>query len=93
MLLKILPFTTAAVSTLATLTMLVMLAAGCANMKPAQLTVMKWIAISVAAAFLTGIGGAAWAFIIGRYGWSIGLSSFPTAYIIVLVIVLVKTEF
>jgi hypothetical protein len=93
MLLKALPFLTVCVSILVTLMMLVMMAAGCANAKPAQLTIMKWLALSVAAACFAGIGGAVWTFIAGRYGWSTGLGAFPTVYIVVLVIILVKIEF
>lgn len=93
MTLKILPFITVAISLLATLLMLTLLAAGCANMKPAQLVVMKWLALSVSGVALACVSGAVWTFVTGHYGWAAGIGGFPVVFIIVMLAVLIRIEF
>ncbi|MFT3685461.1 MAG: hypothetical protein QM783_11120 [Phycisphaerales bacterium] len=93
MLLKALPFLSVAASIVATLLALVMLAAGCANMKPDKLVVMKWLAISISGVCLAAVVAAVWTFIVGRYGWSAGVGAFPVVFIIALFAVLIKIQF
>ena len=93
MLLKTLPFIAVAVSLLFTLFALGMMAFGCANMPPAKITIMKWLAAGTAAVCVAGVAGALWAFIAGRYGLSAGLGAFPAVFVVVLIAVLVKIGF
>jgi len=76
----------------ATLCMLVMLMAGGANAKPAAITQLKWLMVSVAVVGLASVIAAVWAFVHHRHWLSAGLGIAPLVYAIVLVIVLVQLE-
>lgn len=93
MLLKALPFIAVAVSLLFTLFALGMMAFGCANMPPAKITIMKWLATGTTAVCLAGVTAAVLTFIAGRYGLAATLGILPAAFVVVLFIVLVKISF
>lgn len=81
-----------AVSVLAVLTFMVMLMAGGANAKPAQITQIKVMLAVSAVVGLGCLGGAVWAMVAGRpmMGACIGVA--PAVLCVVAVIVMVKTE-
>lgn len=84
-------FLTAA-SGLITLTFMVMLMAGGANAKPAQITQIKVMLLASAVIGLGCLGGAVWAMIAGRPLTGAWIGAVPAVLCVLVVIVMIKTE-
>lgn len=79
-------------SGLITLTFLVMLMAGGANAKPAQITQIKVLMLVSTALGLGCLGGAVWAMLAGRPLTGAWVGAIPGVFCVVVVIVMLKTE-
>lgn len=84
-------FLTAA-SGLITLVFLVMLMAGGANAKPAAITQIKVLMLVSSLLALGCVGGAVWAMVAGRPLTGAWIGAIPGVFCVVVVIVMVKTE-
>jgi hypothetical protein len=81
-----------AVSVLAVLTFMVMLMAGGANAKPAQITQIKVMLLASVMIGLACTGGAVWAMVAGRPMTGAWIGATPTVLCVATVIVMIKLE-
>ncbi len=79
-------------SGLITVTFLVMLMAGGANAKPAQITQIKVLMLVSSLLALSCAGGAVWAMVAGRPLTGAWIGAVPGVFCVIVVIVMLKTE-
>lgn len=77
---------------MAVLTFMVMLMAGGANAKPAQITQIKVMLLASAVIGLGCLGGAVWAMLAGRPMTGAWIGALPGVLCVVAVIVMIKLE-
>ena len=76
----------------ATLLMLILLLAGSPNSTPAQLSQIKWLMLSVAFFGLFGVVAAVWSMCIHRYSLAAAFGFAPVLFVVILFIILLKTQ-
>jgi hypothetical protein len=69
-----------------------LLMAGGANAKPAQITQIKVLMLVSSLLALCGIGGAVWAMVAGRPLTGAWIGAVPGVFCVIVVIVMIKTE-
>ena len=80
------------VGVISSLCMLVLLMAGLANAKPAQLQQGKWMMWGIVAVQVAALAAAVWLMVRHKPWWASAAGIAPLAVVIVLIVILVKIE-